>query len=63
MKKLVFWLVTIGLLFSNIQAKQVKVCDVLRSYDTSKLIIACEGNLKKKTTLKEMYKKRLEICR
>ncbi len=57
MKKLIFGLLTIGLLSSSIYAKQVKVCNVLKSYDASTLPIACEGDWDEKTTLKKMYKK------
>lgn len=57
MKRLMFCVVAIGLLSSNMYSRQVKVCDVLRNYDTSKLVIACGGDINKKTTLKKMYKK------
>jgi len=57
MKKLIFGLLTIGLLASSIYAKQVKVCNVTKSYGVSTLPMACEGNWDNKTTLKEMYKK------
>ena len=57
MKKLILGLLTVGLLSSSIYAKQVKVCSVLRNYKPSTLSIACEGDWKKKTTLKKMYEK------
>ena len=57
MEKLIFGLLIIGLLSSSIYAKQVKVCNVLRSYGVSTLPIACEGDWDKKTTLTKMYKK------
>jgi len=57
MKKLALGLLIIGLVSNSIYAKQIKVCNVLRSYDVSTLPIACEGNFDKKTTLKKMYKK------
>ena len=56
MKKILGFIV-ISVLFSNLFAREVKVCTVLRNYDVSTLVLACNGSFKDKTTLKEMYKK------
>jgi len=56
MKKVLGFIV-LSILFSNLFAREVKVCNVLRNYDVSKLVLACNGNYDDKTTLKEMYKK------
>ena len=58
MKKFFVGMILIsGILFSNLFAKEVKVCSVLRNYHPSKLVLACNGSFEDKTTLKEMYKK------
>ncbi len=46
-----------GILSNNLFAREVKVCSILRNYNPSKLVLACNGSFKDKTTLKEMYKK------
>ena len=58
MEKLFFIAGIMSLLLVGIlQAKEVKVCNVLRDYTFSELKLACDGDPKNATTLKEMYKK------